>query len=483
MGLTTTTKLFNDSVTTPKIPAGTIIPADIDETAAYTWTGLHTFERTISTATGPGVTIEATPTLATDGCGGGYLFITGDRATAWTATGGNPDTGIKIRMENNTNSGTSYGGVRCIDAMARNDDTNASCANIHTAYLTAENTDDVNTTCADMQVLQLIMNNQGIVTTNLYGLRILENSNGTNPTANTIALYITTATWDPSSGTRTDAIKIGVGSGASNWTDGIDISGATTGINLTGTFTTGISGDSATITPDASRTNAFITFGDRTAEKTINITGSSGVAYHLDPVQMNVNVTCSTAPDTTSTWNMYYLQITHDTTNMSNLRLKGSDWTITVAKNIQDVYVYQGEIDITGNCAVGGEAAGIGITVNVSAGTVTGNVWGEVIAFGGASIPSSSAALFLSARNTGTVGSMLYIESNVDTSVTNAIKINNVSRFTNMFLLDSVAGFVAANALVPATAPDATTMGADACLKVLIGAVPYYIPLYNTLHA
>jgi hypothetical protein len=41
---------------------------------------------------------------------------------------------------------------------------------------------------------------------------------------------------------------------------------------------------------------------------------------------------------------------------------------------------------------------------------------------------------------------------------------------------------VIANALVPAVAPDQTTVGADACLRVLVNDVAYYIALYDSLH-
>jgi hypothetical protein len=41
---------------------------------------------------------------------------------------------------------------------------------------------------------------------------------------------------------------------------------------------------------------------------------------------------------------------------------------------------------------------------------------------------------------------------------------------------------VIANALVPSAAPDAGTVGADACLRVLVNDVAYYIALYDTLH-
>jgi len=63
---------------------------------------------------------------------------------------------------------------------------------------------------------------------------------------------------------------------------------------------------------------------------------------------------------------------------------------------------------------------------------------------------------------------------------TNAIAI---SRATNLFDLPAAGTDpVISNALVPATAPDAGTMGADACIRVLLNDVAYYIPLYDSLH-
>lgn len=59
----------------------------------------------------------------------------------------------------------------------------------------------------------------------------------------------------------------------------------------------------------------------------------------------------------------------------------------------------------------------------------------------------------------------------------------SLSRVTNLLDLPAAGTDpVISNALVPATAPDAGTMGADACIRVLLNDVAYYIPLYDTLH-
>lgn len=65
-------------------------------------------------------------------------------------------------------------------------------------------------------------------------------------------------------------------------------------------------------------------------------------------------------------------------------------------------------------------------------------------------------------------------------TVTSAIRI--AGTMTNVFKLDVTTGVVT-NALVPAAAPDAGTMGADLAIVVDVGGTPYYIPMYDTLHA
>jgi hypothetical protein len=68
-------------------------------------------------------------------------------------------------------------------------------------------------------------------------------------------------------------------------------------------------------------------------------------------------------------------------------------------------------------------------------------------------------------------------------TITTALSFLDVANVTNIMSFNAIAGAVIANALVPAIAPDGTTVGADACLKVDVNGTPYYIPLYDTLHA
>lgn len=78
------------------------------------------------------------------------------------------------------------------------------------------------------------------------------------------------------------------------------------------------------------------------------------------------------------------------------------------------------------------------------------------------------------------LASMLALIVDAGAVVTSGIRISGT--MTNLFKIDVTTGVVT-NALVPATAPDGTTMGADKAIVVDIGGTPYYIPLYDTLHA
>jgi hypothetical protein len=68
-------------------------------------------------------------------------------------------------------------------------------------------------------------------------------------------------------------------------------------------------------------------------------------------------------------------------------------------------------------------------------------------------------------------------------AVTNVIEVGTAATTTNLIKFNAVGGCLVAKDVVPAAAPDASQLGADACLTILVNATPYYIPLYNTQHA
>jgi len=76
--------------------------------------------------------------------------------------------------------------------------------------------------------------------------------------------------------------------------------------------------------------------------------------------------------------------------------------------------------------------------------------------------------------------SALAIAVDAGAAVTSGIRITGA--MTNLFKID-VTTAVVTNALVPSEAPGAGSVGADKAIVCDIGGVPYYIALYDTLHA
>ena len=258
-------------------------------------------------------------------------------------------------------------------------------------------------------------------------------------------------------------------------TTGISISGSTTnGISLEGAVTRGIDFASGIVGITTDRSKSAISIGKR-GSSVFAVTCVNTQACHFDPIQINVDIVGAN-PNATSTMNMIYQQITHDTTAMSNLRLKGADWTIKAAKNLQDAYIFQGEIDFTANTTVGGEAAGLAISMTTAAtSVVTGNVWGAILMTSFTSAVFVSSSLFISHR-AGTLTHGIYFEPLGSTTITDLLYLNNAGTVTNFFNATTESGGIGTTRATPNS-----TATCDGSLKVLIGAKTLYIPLYNAI--
>jgi len=251
-------------------------------------------------------------------------------------------------------------------------------------------------------------------------------------------------------------LYVGRWSGAMDWGYGVYLENVDVGIQF-----------AHTMTPDANRTNRAIGIGSRATEQDVSMAAST--TQHLDPIQVNLNIIGSN-PTGSSTLNTFYALITHDTTDMSNMRLKNSDWNIVVGKDVLDVYCYQGEVDFNAaGIAVGGEAAVVGLTLDAGSDAVTGNLWGEIIVTQGTGLPATSAGLFLSHR-TGTLGRSVYIEANSGATITDAIYINPAGTITNALTIAALGG--------PAQAYNAAGTGAYS-IKCKINGVTTYIHTYD----
>lgn len=283
-------------------------------------------------------------------------------------------------------------------------------------------------------------------------------------------------------GNATTAINVGTGtfatglSLAGTLTTGINIGTSTTGIEFSGTVTEGIVFNSSTFVAGSSGaiSSRALTIGDRDTEFTIPFAGSDGVE-NFEPIQMVTNVT-GTNPASVSKINMIYQQLTHDTTDMANLRLKCADFTISVAKNAQDVYAYQGEISFSGTSTISGEAAVVGFTMNCGSGTLTGTVYGGLFAMQGTSTPAgSSSAIFLSARTDSmTLTNAIYIEPVTNATITNAIYINEAGTVTNF------VKFAATGSAIVASDNAMTTQNTSHAIRIAVGGSTYYIPVFDT---
>jgi hypothetical protein len=257
---------------------------------------------------------------------------------------------------------------------------------------------------------------------------------------------------------------------------GISIGTCTTGILLPATYTRGIDFVGATLAATTDRSKSLFSMGTRAAALTLTMaSGSSN--NHFDPMQMNYSI-AGVNPSSTSTVNSIYGLITHSTADMANLRLKTTDWNIVVQKNLQDAYVVQAELDFSTNAVtVGGEACGIGVTVDGGTAGITGNVWGQITMMTATGALGSVSAIHkMDVRGTATVTHGIYFETLASTTLTNLLYLNNGGTVTNFFQGTTENGAIGATRATPNT-----TLAADGSLKVKIGAKTLYIPLVNAV--
>ena len=264
-------------------------------------------------------------------------------------------------------------------------------------------------------------------------------------------------------------------SGTSVLTTGLNISLAcTTGITLSGAVTTGIDFTATTLALDSSRTNSAIAIGDRLGAKTITMAAATN---HLDPVQINLSI-AGVDPTAGSTINGIYQLITHGgATNMPGLRLKCADWNVVVKRNIQDAYVYQGEIDYTTNSVtVGGETAVMSLNMNCDS-TVTGDVRGLIVNIYGTGLANASS-IGIEVRTDGgsaTLDEGIRIWSvGANTITAGLLFAGTVTYFADF---DNTAG--AENTAYEADANAATTIAGKVMINTSAGAKGY-INVYST---
>jgi hypothetical protein len=207
----------------------------------------------------------------------------------------------------------------------------------------------------------------------------------------------------------------------------------------------------------------------------------------VDNIAFSVNVqtaTNKTAADTSCI--AAYIGCSNSA-NTTNDKIQALLVSTTLGGNCYDAYAVQGHITVNANMATQNANAhitGVSGKALLSHNNTQGWVTGVLAIVDGTGttggICNVIAAQVEATTTANEVDSILRLGA--DQTVPVAIELVGVANMTSFAKVDSIAGCVVSDALVPATAPGADTVGADAALKIMIGAVAYYIPLYDTLH-
>jgi hypothetical protein len=208
----------------------------------------------------------------------------------------------------------------------------------------------------------------------------------------------------------------------------------------------------------------------------------------VDSIAFTVNqstATDKTDPDSSS---MAVYIGAANSVDTPHVKLQGLLASTSVHGDLFDAYAVQGHLTIHDNMATHNPNAHLTglsgkalLSANVEQGWVSGVL---AIVDGAGSVTGlchAIAAQVEAGVGANVCDAVLFLGA--DAAVPTAIELMVAANMANLLKINAIAGCVAANALVPAAAPDAGTVGADAALVIDIGGTPYYIPLYDTLHA
>jgi len=204
-------------------------------------------------------------------------------------------------------------------------------------------------------------------------------------------------------------------------TTAIDIGDVTTGIDFTGTVTSGITFSNATITPNTAKDKQALEIGGRSSALAIAFTGGAG-AENFEPIQMNFAFS-GTNPAATSTANIWQGGITHTSGALAALRLKWSDLLTTVSQNCTDIYIHQAELKLASSPTISGEVTVLGLVLDGGAGSPTNSSWRVInCTLRGAGTPANSAGIFINQESgCGTVDAAIRIGAGA--TMTSAFRI------------------------------------------------------------
>jgi len=212
----------------------------------------------------------------------------------------------------------------------------------------------------------------------------------------------------------------------------------------------------------------------------------------VDNILASINFATATNKTDADTSHMALYVGSSTTAAAANCKIQGILASTSIGGNCFDAYAVQGHTTVAAagtatqnaNAHITGLSGKTVLTGNVTKGWVTGVlsiIDGTGTVSGTGTICHGIAIVCEATTTASTVDAMLYINANQ--TVVCGIEFTATAKIPIIFKFNAVAGGVVSNALVPAIAPAADTVGADACLVCDVGGTPYYIPMYDTLHA
>ena len=273
-------------------------------------------------------------------------------------------------------------------------------------------------------------------------------------------------------GSATDAFKIATGTFTrgvnlgGTLTTGIQMSACTTGISLTGAMTTGLS-----ITGACSNAGIDFGAGSVTTGSLVDYTGITGKVsgYLFNGSLTTSTITASTLLDDCS------CACDHDGAAADTLRMIRRTWSgdFPSATAAPDFAI--AEFTFTGTAGADHSKTGTvtGVKVDLSSGTVNDS---SVTVYG----------LYVDANLTNTKSTAvhgIYVDSaqygvSLGANVTSGINVVDASGMTNLFVFNEAAGCILNVDVSPNDDPSSGGLGADACIRVDINGLDYFIPLF-----
>lgn len=230
----------------------------------------------------------------------------------------------------------------------------------------------------------------------------------------------------------------------------------------------------------------------------LGVAGTAESVTQTDDVNLYQNNISLTPGGTDKEFKLFRNQVTTAAAD-TDAGLKLSYDRIDLDHKLKEVYLHQDRLDIgaNGDLVQAGYGSSLSITL-ANTGALDSDLFGQYVICSGAGaggitgnfnlyqgVANATAnvdAIFGADAAASGTATTAYRHGGAGTT-TNLLETQAAGNLTNFLTADAVDGPFVANALVPAAAPDATTVGADIAIKFVVNSTTYYLAGYNTLHA